>query len=337
VRIWATGMEPVPIPQQLSETGLYAPGTLTVDARNRAFSPQYPLWTDGAHKSRWIQLPAGARIDARHVDRWSFPVGTRFWKEFAFNGRRAETRMLWRSSEDSWSYAAYIWNDEQTDATLVPVDGVREVAEVAPGKRHNIPSREDCKACHENGGTPVLGFTALQLSPDRDPAAPNAEPLAPGMVTVRTLLDDHLLDAPHPDLAARAPRIPGDPRTRATLGYLSANCGHCHNEQSSIATVRFPLKMPAYASDAKVDEVIAALINRTTKWDLPYSTPGTTSLIAPGAPDLSALLARMRSRRPSSQMPPLGTVMPDRQAIDLIAAWIADVARPQTASAAPRP
>jgi hypothetical protein len=325
VRVWATGTVSVlegPIPQHLSETGLYVPGTLTADARNRSFSPQYPLWTDGAHKSRWIQLPAGARIDARNVDGWAFPVGTRFWKEFAFNGRKAETRMLWRSSEDAWSYAAYVWNDEQTDATLVPAEGVRDVAEVAPGKRHSIPAREDCKACHENGGTPVLGFTALQLSTDRDPAAPNAEPLAPGMVTVRTLMDDHLFDPPHPELVTRAPRIPGDPRTRAALGYLSANCGHCHNEQSSIATVRFPLRMPAYASDAQVDEVIAALVNRTTKWDLPHSTPGTTSLISPGAPDLSALLARMRSRRPSSQMPPLGTVMPDPQAIDLIASWI---------------
>jgi hypothetical protein len=30
----------------------------------------------------------------------------------------------------------------------------------------------------------------------------------------------------------------------------------------------------------------------------------------------------MRSRRPSSQMPPLGTAVPDREAIDLVADWI---------------
>jgi hypothetical protein len=310
------------IPQRLSETGLYHPGTLTVESRNRAFSPQYPLWTDGARKSRWIRLPAGTRIDARNVDAWVFPVGTRFWKEFAFNGRKVETRMLWRSSESAWSYASYVWNDDQTDATLAPADGLRGAAEVAPGKRHAIPTREDCKTCHENGPTPVLGFTALQLSTDRDPAAPHAEPLSPEMMTLQTLIDEQLLHRPHPDFTTRAPRIPGDDRTRAALGYLSANCGHCHNSASTIATVRFPLRMPAYATAAEVDETIATLVARTTKWDLPSTPPGTSALIKPGAPDHSALFVRMRSRRPSSQMPPLGTVVPDADAMALVSAWI---------------
>ena len=66
---------------------------------------------------------------------------------------------------------------------------------------------------------------------------------------------------------------------------------------------------------------------RTTKWDLPHSAPGTTSAVKPGAPDLSALFVRMRSRRPSSQMPPLGTTVPDRDAIDLVSAWIDGLGR----------
>ena len=310
------------LPERLSETGLYLPGARTVDPRNRPFSPQYPLWTDGAGKSRWIQLPAGGRIAARDADTWEFPVGTRLWKEFAFDGRRVETRMLWRVSADAWSYAAYVWNEAQTDATLVPAEGLAGVVEVAPGKRHSVPSRDDCRACHDNGGSGVLGFTALQLSPDRDPAAPHAEPLRPGMITLQTLLDERLIDTPQPAIFARAPRIPGDPRTRAALGYLSANCGHCHNADSALATVRFPLRMPAYPTPAGIEQTIAALVARANKWDLPHTAPGTTSTVKPGAPDLSALLVRMRSRRPSSQMPPLGTTVPDGDAIDLVSAWI---------------
>jgi hypothetical protein len=50
-------------------------------------------------------------------------------------------------------------------------------------------------------------------------------------------------------------------------------------------------------------------------------------------PEHSALLARMRSRRPSSQMPPLGTVVRDQQAIDAILDWIrADLAPLRTAA-----
>ena len=313
------------LPDRLSDTGLYLPGTSTVDPRNRPFSPQYPLWTDGAAKARWIQLPRGGRIVARDADTWEFPVGTRLWKEFAFEGRKVETRMLWRATAEAWTYASYVWNEAQTEATLAPAEGLPDVVAVAPGKRHGIPSRDDCRTCHENGAANVLGFSALQLSPDRDPGAPHAEPLQPGMITLRTLVDEALIDAPA-GLFAESPRIPGDARTRATLGYLSANCGHCHNPQSNVATVRFPLRMPAYATAAQVDEIVEALVARTTKWDLPHSAPGTTAAIRPGAPDLSALFVRMRSRRPSSQMPPLGTAVPDRDAVALVSAWIAGLA-----------
>jgi cytochrome c553 len=322
VGAWAS---PPQVPERLSETGLYVSGTLTVDPANRPFAPQYPLWSDGLRKSRWVRVPAGHQIDASDVDDWMFPVNTRFWKEFEHNGRKVETRMLWRASEDRWSYATYIWNDAQTDATLAPAHGVPGIVEIAAGKRHNIPSATDCVACHENGGTPILGFTALQLSSDRDPGAPNGEPLRRGMLRLETLLDEQLLAPAHPDLAANPPRIPGGPRTRAALGYMTANCGHCHNERSTVATVRLPLRLPAYASARQVDAMVDALLTRTTKWDLPHTAPGTTALVAAGAPELSALFVRMRSRRPSSQMPPLGTALPDRQALDLVSAWIADL------------
>jgi hypothetical protein len=80
--------------------------------------------------------------------------------------------------------------------------------------------------------------------------------------------------------------------------------------------------MPAYATGVQVDAVIAALAARTTRWDLPHTEPGTTTPIRRGGPDASAIVARMRSRRPSSQMPPLGTSLPDTDAIDLVSAWI---------------
>jgi hypothetical protein len=322
VSVVVSGLARSAIPARLSETGLYLPGTVDVDPRNRAFSPQYPLWTDGAAKARWIHLPPGERIDARDVDRWIFPVGTRLWKEFAFNGRKVETRMIWHSGPDDWTFASYVWNDAQTDATLAPEEGMAGVADLAPGVRHDIPSREDCRACHDTGATPVLGFTALQLSSDRDPAAPHAERLRPEMVTLTTLNDERLLEPAHPDLSVRVPRIPGDPRTRAALGYLTGNCGHCHNESSSVATVRYPLLMPAYATDAQVNDIINVLVTRTTTWDVPHAAPGTSSFVKAGAPDLSALFVRMRSRRPSSQMPPLGTRTPDREGLELVTGWI---------------
>jgi hypothetical protein len=89
-----------------------------------------------------------------------------------------------------------------------------------------------------------------------------------------------------------------------------------------VATVRFPLRATGFASRAQTNDLVARLLARVTDWDLPGREPGSSSMITPGAPDLSVLLVRMRSRRPSTQMPPLGTVVPDREALELIAAWI---------------
>ncbi|MET0541438.1 MAG: hypothetical protein ABWZ88_06750, partial [Variovorax sp.] len=108
-----------PLPRLLSQTGLYLPGSTDVSPGIVAFSPQYPLWSDGTRKRRWIQLPAGNTIDATRVDAWEFPVGTKLWKEFGYS-RRIETRTIERMADGSWRYATYVWRADGSDAVLAP-------------------------------------------------------------------------------------------------------------------------------------------------------------------------------------------------------------------------
>jgi hypothetical protein len=313
------------LPRLLSQTGLYpGPGT-AVDPRNLIYSPQYPLWSDGAQKSRWIFVPPGSRIDATDVDGWEFPAGTRFWKQFAFAGRKVETRLLWKATPSGWTYATYLWNSDQSDAVLASPEGVPDYYEVAPGKRHSIPSVNDCKDCHESETKPVLGFTALQLSTDRDPLAPNAEPLQPGMVTLRTLVERGLLRPLSEELVREPPRIPSsNARTRAMLGYFAANCSQCHATGGSLGILKLSF---AHRSTARVeaDEPgLATTVGQASDWQIPNAPDGATRRIQPGSPDLSAVFYRMNSRQPSSQMPPLGTVLVDQEAVDLLRRWITE-------------
>ena len=179
-------------PPTLRDTGLYSNWAARIVAPdNLPFSPQYPLWSDGAQKSRWLYIPKGTFIDGSNVDVWVFPVGMRVWKEFRF-GRRAETRLIERS-RTGWQYATYAWNEDETEAALVPEGGIRYSVPIRDGVRHAIPSRADCRACHEGGPARLLGVTALQLSPDRDPNAPHAEPLPPGAIDLTTLVSRGLL------------------------------------------------------------------------------------------------------------------------------------------------
>jgi mono/diheme cytochrome c family protein len=310
-------------PSRLIETGLYGEGQPgVIDPRNRPFSPQYPLWSDGAAKSRWVYLPPGAAIDARDAAEWQFPAGTRFWKEFSFNGRKVETRFLWRTTTGKWIFATYIWNEEQTDAVLAPEHGARAGVEVAPGRRHEIPGATDCQACHGAKRPGPLGFNALQLSTDRDPNAIHGEPLAPGMIDLATLVNERRLDPSRRELVANPPRIPASsPATRAVLGYFAVNCGTCHNRSGETTFSGPSLKHGDLLDDG--DAVARNLASFKTSWQVPGQPEGSSLMINPTIPDASAMLVRMRSRRPSSQMPPLGTVLRDDKAIAAVEQWIA--------------
>lgn len=317
----SSAVQPPPL---LSQTGLYREiASGEIDPGNLPFSPQYPLWTDGARKSRWIHLPAGTTIDATHTDAWDFPVGTRLWKEFAYDNHKVETRMLWRAGQSQWVFAAYVWNAEQTDAALAPREGVPDAHEIQPGSWHGVPGIDDCGACHRSGRGVVLGFNALQLSTDRDPLAPHADPPSDTMTTLETLVRRGLLQPPREDLLLHPPRIRAQsPRTRAVLGYLAANCGGCHNPDGPLSSVGLQLQYDLEADEQTQAPCVQTAVGQTGTYSVPGAPEGASQRLHPGAPQWSAILHRMRSRRPASQMPPLGTVLVDHEAVELVRQWI---------------
>ena len=303
-------------PQTLQETGLYVDfATLHVDPDHLAFAPQYPLWTDGAAKRRWISLPPGTAIDASDPDAWVFPVGTRLWKEFSFAGARVETRYLERKADGQWLYAAYVWSPDGRDATLAPERGKRNAFALGGGRAHTIPGVSDCKACHQGGRSEVLGFSALQLSPERDPNALHAE--RPSGIDLRDLIERGLLVGLPASLAP--PRITAASATeRAALGYLHGNCGHCHNERGPLSNVGLFLRQALDASS----QAVATTFAHPMKKPAPGQSPDAVSRIEPGYPERSALLQRIASRYPALQMPPLGTALVDEAAVALLRSWI---------------
>jgi hypothetical protein len=313
-------------PQRLSETGLFIEGSTTeVQPGIVPFSPQYPLWSDGATKRRWISLPRAAFIDATRPDAWVFPPGTRLWKEFSLGRRRVETRYIERRADGSWQYATYVWNEDESNAVLAPAEGIAaHRPDSTSDERYVIPSEPDCRACHEGAAVPVLGFSALQLSPDRDPLAPHADPPGSGEIDLRTLVARGWLRNLPQTLSEKPPRIAAaSPTERAALGYLHGNCGHCHaapSESGASVPVGMVLAQPI-ADPVRAKEMLSALINGASRFR-PADARAPLPLVAPGAARDSVLTMRMRSRDPRVQMPPLGTAIPDSVGLALIERWI---------------
>lgn len=317
----SAGTAAAPLPTYLRDTGLYATGSASavLDA-NDAFSPQYPLWSDGATKRRWIHVPPGSAIDASRPDAWEFPPGTKLWKEFSHE-RRVETRLIERLADGSWRYATYVWNEDGTDAVLAPADGAIVAARGAAGGRYTIPSREDCVACHEGGPVPVLGFSALQLSSDRDPLAAHAEPAQRDYADLARLVARGTLRNLPQSLIDRPPRIAAPtPTARAALGYLHANCGHCHNDAGPLAGLDLALAQRVSAPAADSAPPASSLVGRESRFR-PHGASAAQRVV-PGDAAASVITMRMRSGNPLARMPPLGVQVIDVEGVALVEQWI---------------
>jgi hypothetical protein len=323
---WADGPTAA-APATLAGTGLYCDIAKLAPAPGvRAFQPAFALWSDGAQKRRWIQLPAGARIDASDMDHWSFPVGTRVWKEFAYGGRRVETRVIARTGPgpDDFLYAAYQWNEDQTDAALAPPDGIPDVAPLTgdpEGPRHDIPALGQCGSCHDSLPERILGLGAVQSSHDR------------GGLTLGTLVDEDLV-APAP---AAPIGVPGDGPARAALGYLHANCSHCHNDTPAGVTFpRYVLRLRAGDSAVEETATYRTAVNVLHTWLGAPEQVGPYR-IAGGDPDDSAVYYRTGVRDPDEQMPPIGTELVDAAGHDTLRQWIASLPPPSAPQPATAP
>lgn len=295
----------------LSETGLYEdPGALRLGSGTQEFAPAFALWSDGADKRRWIELPEGTAIDSSDMNRWSFPIGTKLWKEFSLGGVRLETRLIERHGPAPGDYwmGAFVWAEDQSDAVLAP-EGQADVL----GTAHDAPSQERCSACHNGEPGRVLGFSALQLGA----ALPGT-----GGLDLGTLAAEGKLTAPPPE---PLPAPPGDAQTAAALGYLHANCGHCHNPRgTSWPDTQMLLRLGVEERDAASTGLYQSVVGQ--RLQAFRDGEGLITLrVEAGQPEASGVVARMQVRGPMQQMPPLASEVVDAAGVELVSGWVASL------------
>jgi hypothetical protein len=286
------------LPARLSETGLYSrPGVIAEDVL--AYRPAYELWADGADKRRYLRLPPGEVIDTSDMDAWRFPRGTQVWKEFSLDGRRLETRLIEKvgPAATDWAAIAYVWREDVEDAEAAAT-GYLDVR----GTDHDAPGAGECIGCHGGRTSYVLGVSAIQLS----------APAAPGEVDLARL-DQLGLVSDAPDVVLS---IPGDETERAALGYLQANCSHCHN-QTRPGRDAAPCMDPDNSMDMFLSVADLASVESTGT----YRTV-VGDQIEPGDPGESELLERAGTRALFYRMPPLGSEKVDSASFQLLKRWI---------------
>lgn len=312
----------------LSTYGLFSDGGAQRPASGvLPFSIKVPLFTDYAHKYRFIYMPEGkaASFDAQEV--MDFPVGSVLVKTFAYpadfrkpseNVRLVETRLLIHQPQ-GWNAWAYVWNEDQTDAVLKVAGKTIPVSWVdGSGKAQNIdyvvPNKNQCKGCHTfNKEFSPIGPKARNLNYTIDYAdgAHNQlqkweqEGFLEGLPDLATLETIPSLDDESASVTDRA------------RAYLDINCAHCHRAEGPASTSGLFL---TYGE------------SRPTTWGYKKrpvaagrGSGGLAYDIAPGNPAESILIYRLDSTDPGIMMPELGRTTVHEEGLALLQQWIKEL------------
>jgi uncharacterized repeat protein (TIGR03806 family) len=335
-------------PRKLSETGLFA-------SRGRSPSPQRDCppyepaagvipfsvnaaqWADHATAERFVALPGDAAVqiydspipipETFYSGQIFFPKDGVLAKTFSLemecgNGRsrrRLETQIL-HFDGTAWRSYSYAWNDEQTDATLVPAAGMDRAFTVAdrkaPGGRRkqtwHYPSRAECIQCHNPWAGYTLAFTVPQLNRDHDYGHVTDNQLRTfehaGIIAMVSKSKDVKMKLPA-RLSNPYDETAGlDDRARS---YLHVNCSHCHQFGAG-GTADIDLRYDVPLGQTKIREV------RPVQGT--FDIPGAY-ILAPGDPYRSVLYYRM-AKIGRGRMPHIGSELVDDAGLHLIHDWI---------------
>lgn len=335
-----SGASPAPAPVDLSVVLAEAPAAklsdyrLFVDAGARQpngrvtpYDVATPLFSDYAVKHRYVFTPKGEPAAWRDQGPLAFPVGTVLVKTFAYpadfrrpeqDERFLETRLLIRKA-GGWTAQTYLWNAEQTEATLKRVGARLDVSFIgqdgAPvAFEYAVPNQNQCKECHSADGVmQPIGPKARNLNHDFAYREGTRNQLSQW----RTL--GLLADGPAP---ADAPRTADWTDASAGLeqrarAYLDANCGHCHNPAGMASTSGLFL-------NAEEDRPAHLGLNKAPV-AAGRGSGGLKVSIDPGHPERSILIHRMASDDPGVMMPELGRALVHEEGVAVVAAYIASL------------
>lgn len=302
-------------PKKLSETGCF----MADDPKQPAsglipYGVNNALWSDQAEKQRWMALPQGGTITVSENGDLDFPVGSVLLKHFSMDGVALETRFLSRLTDGQWAAYTYVFDDQGNDAKLLgDQNDYRFIPKGDDFYEWIFPSRKNCFGCHTKSANISIGLETAQLEglfeyPGKVVAnqmetlrhigvVEGKDPVRNNLTVLVNLQDD----AANAEMKARS--------------YLHANCAYCH-QGSEVKDLTLDLRIELPLSEMNACDVKPAKNGYGIE---------NVKLIAPGDPDRSMLLFRMKSTVQDVRMPAVGTKLVDEDAVKAIETWIASM------------
>lgn len=318
----------VPLPK-LSDYGFFV-GALRNQKPSYKVIPYEPassLFSDYAHKKRFVWMPKGTRATYNGDDNvLEFPVGTVFIKTFYYDNvqptnsqKIIETRLLVRKN-DEWKLYDYIWNAEQTEAFLdtdqngvfVPITFTEN--NVSRSIEYKIPSQTECVTCHK--------INIQQTGEKNTPIGPKPQNLNTifnyGSFSRNQLeywkrigyIDNTLpnINTINSTVDWRDTSKPLELRAKS---YLDMNCAHCHRDGGHCDYV--PQRLNFSNNDSYTYGICLPSL---------FVIPDNPYVITPGDASRSELFYRITTNEGSEMMPLIGRTIIHDEGVDLIREYI---------------
>ena len=285
------------------------------------------LFTNYAHKYRFIFLPEGSQIDYHPSDTFDLPIGTVLVKTFALpsdtqltgeaNETLVETRLLIHR-ENGWTALPYLWQGGEAHLTIAGANQTHSLTR--QGEQldftYHVPSRAECKLCHQRAGDNGTQIYPIGLKP----YLLNHDVLV-NQETVNQLehwrAQARLIGLPAGGAPDSAPAITDNNAdlTARAKGYLDINCAHCHRAEG-FASIS-GLRLGFYVDHTSFQYGIC---KQPPGWD--GGEKGLSYDIIPGDGEHSILLYRQMLDAPKDRMPPIGRSLSHVEALSVLQTWI---------------
>lgn len=280
-----------------------------------------PLFSDYAHKKRFIWMPEGS--EAHYVGDstvLNFPDGTIMIKNFYYdhvqptdNRKLIETRLLYKKNGE-WKFADYIWNEEQTEATFSLDGAYRDIewvdeSGVSHTVNYRIPSEVECYTCHKfNEAATPIGPKPQNLNKSiaYDDGLKNQ---LQKWVEVGYLANDY------PSTIETVVDWTDETQTLENRwrAYVDMNCSHCHREGSHCDYRPLRLAWSETSDPANLGICITPE---------EFVAPQLTHIIARSNVNRSMMHYRLNTTVEQYRMPLFGRTVIHEEAIDLLEAYI---------------
>jgi uncharacterized repeat protein (TIGR03806 family) len=319
-------------PRRLSQTGLFASTREHLPATGVVpYTVNAELWADGATAERFMAVPGNGRVGIDDNGVWRFPDGSVLVRTVSLNAepgkpgsrRRLETQIL-HQEDDAWRAYSYVWNDDQTDATLADAPGATKAVSIkTPGGTrelsYRVSARTECVLCHNpwvGKRTTIFGVQSASPLGVNSPQLNKARIEGGVRTNQLTALYEMGLLAWTPDLD-KPPKLvdPYDESAdldRRARSYLQTNCSHCHQfGAGGSANIVLSYDVPLEATRTVGERPIQGTFNIAG-----------ARIITPGDPSGSVLYYRV-SKLGGGRMPRIGSNGVDVRATKMIHDWIA--------------